>query len=174
VASRSAPPIAGAPGCAEGDTAAGARPVGAADVRAFVRRSAASEARAVEARRAFLRSLLAPAARLLAARGAQRVWVVGSLAWGGLHPGSDLDLAVAGLPPERWGDARAALWELAGEPVDLIPLEAAAETLRVRILETGEELPLEPHGTNGAGERLAPSPAGAGTLAPRGADVEPS
>ena len=77
-----------------------------------------------------LRPLVGPAAVLLRAWGARRVWVVGSLAWGGRHAGSDLDLALEGPPPERWSEAREALWDLAGEPVDLIPLEAAAPTPR--------------------------------------------
>ena len=123
---------------------------GVESVRAFLARSTAAEAAAIEARRVALRRLADPAAVLLRACGARRVWVVGSLAWGGLHARSDLDLAVEGLPPERWSEAREALWDLAGEPVDLIPLEAAAATLRARVLDAGREVGLEPPAGDGA------------------------
>jgi hypothetical protein len=39
---------------------------------------------------------------LLAARGARRAWLFGSLAWGrGYEPSSDIDIAVEGIPPDR-------------------------------------------------------------------------
>jgi predicted nucleotidyltransferase len=59
--------------------------------------------------------------------------VVGSGTW---HPGSDLDLAVEGIPPEQFFQALAALRELLppGLDVDLVDLEHAGEALRARIL----------------------------------------
>lgn len=51
------------------------------------------------------------AARLLAEEfGVRRVMVFGSLAWGRFRRSSDIDLAVEGLPPERFfrADARLA------------------------------------------------------------------
>src|SRR5713101_5464296 len=59
--------------------------------------------------------------------------VVGSGTW---HPGSDLDLAVEGIPPEQFFQAWAALRELLppGLDVDLVDLEHAGEALRARIL----------------------------------------
>jgi predicted nucleotidyltransferase len=61
------------------------------------------------------------------------VWLFGSVAEGRTHAGSDLDLAVAGLPPEALLTAKAELDGLAAEavdtareviPIDLVPLES--------------------------------------------------
>ena len=59
--------------------------------------------------------------------------VVGRGTW---HPGSDLDLAVEGIPPEQFFQAWAALRELLppGLDIDLVDLEQAGEALRARIL----------------------------------------
>ena len=69
--------------------------------------------------------------------------VVGQGTW---HPGSDLDLAVEGIPPEQFFQAWAALRELLppGLDVDLVDLEQAGEALRARILgeKTMSEDPL--------------------------------
>ena len=57
--------------------------------------------------------------------------VVGSGTW---HPGSDLDLAVEGIPPEQFFQALAALRELLppGLDVALVDLEHAGEALHAR------------------------------------------
>jgi uncharacterized protein len=70
----------------------------------------------------------------------ERVVVFGSLAWGRFRRGSDVDLAVEGLPPERFfrADARLA-WELP-LPIDLKLLEDCPATLRRRIEEEGVEV----------------------------------
>src|SRR5215831_10565448 len=69
--------------------------------------------------------------------------VVGHGTW---HPGSDLDLAVEGIPPEQFFQAWAALRELLPPDldVDLVDLEKAGESLRARILgeKTMSEDPL--------------------------------
>ena len=59
--------------------------------------------------------------------------VVGHGTW---HPGSDLDLAVEGIPPEQFFQACATVRELLppGLDVDLVDLEHAGEALRARIL----------------------------------------
>ena len=69
--------------------------------------------------------------------GAERVWMFGSLAWGRVHERSDLDLAVEGLAPERFSAALSRVSGIAGEQVDLVPLESCAESLRRRVLEHG-------------------------------------
>ncbi|MEO8179074.1 MAG: nucleotidyltransferase domain-containing protein [Deltaproteobacteria bacterium] len=57
---------------------------------------------------------------------ATRVVLVGSLARGEFGPASDIDLAVAGVPPEDFFRAGADLErEAQGFEVDLIPLESA-------------------------------------------------
>ncbi len=113
---------------------------GAATVRRFLERSDASTRRLTSTREAHLRSLVPVLARELRALGASRVWVFGSLVWGGLHPESDLDLAVLGLPPGRLIEAYDLLWQRAGGPVDLVALETCAPELRARILAAGEEV----------------------------------
>ena len=46
-----------------------------------------------------LRQAIDQAAAILKAAGAEAVYVFGSVAEGSIGPGSDVDLAVAGLPP---------------------------------------------------------------------------
>lgn len=79
------------------------------------------------------------AAEILKTRfGATRVIVFGSARgdapW---HGGSDLDLAVEGLPGENFWKARRALWELMPPELsfDLIELEATSLAMRQRIME---------------------------------------
>jgi len=79
--------------------------------------------------------------------GARRVIPFGSVVGHGTwHPGSDLDLAVEGIPLERFFQALAALRELLppGLDVDLVDLAQAGEALRARILgeKTMAEEPL--------------------------------
>jgi predicted nucleotidyltransferase len=81
------------------------------------------------------------AARLLVDEfGVRRVVAFGSLASGRFRRGSDVDLAVEGLPPERFfrADARLA-WELS-VPIDLKLLADCPPLLRKRIEEEGVEL----------------------------------
>ncbi|MCE2450408.1 MAG: nucleotidyltransferase domain-containing protein [Candidatus Latescibacteria bacterium] len=62
--------------------------------------------------------------------GAERVYLIGSLTRGsGFHPRSDIDLAVAGIPPERYFAVLADIAERAGREVDLILLESATPAL---------------------------------------------
>lgn len=86
-------------------------------------------------------------AELLKTRfGARRVILFGSLAGQGpWHNGSDIDLAVEGLPSEQFFRAWAALDEVVprGLMVDLVPLEDTYPEMRARIL--GEvEVPEDP------------------------------
>jgi len=72
--------------------------------------------------------------------GVRRVWLFGSLVHGGFHEGSDIDLAVEGLPPGRaLFRAGAELDDLARPfRVELVPLDEAWEPVRQKILEQGE------------------------------------
>lgn len=86
-------------------------------------------------------------AELLKTRfGARRVILFGSLVGQGpWHDGSDIDLAVEGLPPEQFFRAWVALDEVVprGLMVDLVPLEDTYPEMRARIL--GEvEMPEDP------------------------------
>lgn len=93
--------------------------------------------RSAERRRAASRRI----ARVLADEfGAREVWLFGSLVWGRLHAGSDVDLAIRGIAPERYARALAGACEVAGEQVDLVPLESCAASLRDRIGRQGVRL----------------------------------
>jgi len=78
------------------------------------------------------------AERLVEKFGAERVCLIGSLARGeGFHLGSDIDLAVAGLAPERYLPALVEIRELAGREVDLITLEEAAPDMVAHVSAEG-------------------------------------
>lgn len=69
--------------------------------------------------------LLAQGAALLKSAGAREVYVFGSTATRRTHPGSDVDLAVSGLPPESFFSTLARLGDLFDRPVDLVDLDEA-------------------------------------------------
>jgi predicted nucleotidyltransferase len=113
------------------------------DISAYVRTLRARDrALALERteRAARLQARLPELARLLAGLGARRVLVFGSLLHGEVHAGSDIDLAVEGLAAERYWAALDAVTRAAGVPVDLVPLEDAAPSLRERVLAEGQVL----------------------------------
>jgi predicted nucleotidyltransferase len=72
-----------------------------------------------------LRDLVKQGAALLAAAGAREVYVFGSVAAGKVREDSDVDLAVAGLPPERFFTTLAHLEDLFERTVDLVDLDDA-------------------------------------------------
>ncbi len=116
-------------------------PITAADTARHLRRRAAAEQAAADARAARLRAILPEAARCLRETyGARRVVLFGSLATGGHHVGSDLDLAASGIPPARYFAALAELMGLVNGPVDLVRLEEAPVSLAERIAAEGIEL----------------------------------
>ena len=85
-------------------------------------------------------------ARLLVRRyGARRVVLCGSLARGDFRRGSDIDLAVEGVPAERFFEASAAAARAAGEfDIDVVPIESA--TRRYREWLAGEGIVLHDQG----------------------------
>lgn len=85
------------------------------------------------AKEAVLREVPAIGARF----GASRVFLFGSLAWGEGHEGSDIDLGVEGVQPERRTACAAALSMALPLPVDVLSLEELPEPFRRRILEQG-------------------------------------
>lgn len=86
-----------------------------------------------------LRERLGGAVRMLRERyGISEAKLFGSLAAGDVSSDSDLDLAVRGLPPERYFEALADVMERIGGPVDLVRIEEATGSLRERIEEEGE------------------------------------
>lgn len=70
-----------------------------------------------------MKSLLEQGAALLKDAGAQEVYVFGSVAAGRATDRSDIDLAVAGLPPERFFPVMARLADLFDRAVDLVDLD---------------------------------------------------
>ncbi|MDZ7291071.1 MAG: nucleotidyltransferase domain-containing protein [candidate division KSB1 bacterium] len=80
-------------------------------------------------------------ARLLAEKYAVRtVYLFGSVAWPDrFHADSDIDLAVEGLPDEKYTRALAELWRLLppGHELNLVPIEAAFPELAERIRREG-------------------------------------
>lgn len=63
------------------------------------------------------------AADVLLEEGAREVYVFGSHARGEALDESDVDLAVSGLPPERFFRALSRASDAAGRPIDLIDLD---------------------------------------------------
>lgn len=63
------------------------------------------------------------AANLLRDLGATQVFVFGSATKGGLHPDSDIDMAVMGLPPQVYFAAVSKTSNLLGRSVDLVDLD---------------------------------------------------
>ena len=69
------------------------------------------------------RRLVEKAANVLKSAGAHEVYVFGSVARGAGRPDSDIDLAVSGLPPERFFHAMGQAVKAIGRPFDLIDLD---------------------------------------------------
>ena len=67
--------------------------------------------------------LLAKGAALLRSMGAREVYVFGPAAPGKTREGSDLDLAVEGLPPEAFYTTLARLNDLSDRQIDLVDLD---------------------------------------------------
>lgn len=91
-------------------------------------------------RRKELERLLPKSRDILVERGAEDVWVFGSVGTGETRESSDLDLAVAGLPSRAYFDALGELMRELPCPVDLVRLEEAPESLRERVLTEGRKL----------------------------------
>lgn len=63
------------------------------------------------------------AARILRQAGAEEVYAFGSSVHGKMRPDSDIDLAVRGLPPERFFRAMSTVTFAVSRPFDLIDLD---------------------------------------------------
>lgn len=63
------------------------------------------------------------AAQALKAAGAREVYLFGSVAQGAPREGSDIDLAVSGLPPEVFFKAMGAARRILRRPLDLVDLD---------------------------------------------------
>ena len=81
---------------------------------------------------------IAAAAKLFHQLGASEVYLFGSAVTGELRPGSDVDMAVTGLPPKVYFSAVSQATELVGRPIDLIDLDD--QSALVRYLRTSGDL----------------------------------
>lgn len=70
-----------------------------------------------------LRRAIERAAAALKAQGASAVYLFGSAASGRMHAGSDIDLAVSGLPPERFYRAMGLAGDELDRPLSLVDLD---------------------------------------------------
>lgn len=87
-----------------------------------------------------LDTLIHKAAEVLKAAGAREVYLFGSAARGTMRPGSDIDLAVSGLPPQNFFHAMGQAHQAIGRPLDLIDLDE--DTPSVQFLRERGELRL--------------------------------
>lgn len=77
------------------------------------------------------------AAARLVERGASSVYLFGSMSTGRAREDSDVDLAVAGLPPQIFFAALAEVTRIIGRPVDLLALERHPQ-LAEELFRSGE------------------------------------
>lgn len=70
------------------------------------------------------------AANLLRSLGATQVFIFGSASRGELRAGSDVDLAVTGLPAQVYFSAISRASDLLGRPVDLVDLDDPTALVR--------------------------------------------
>jgi predicted nucleotidyltransferase len=84
-----------------------------------------------------LRSLIERAAGALRAAGAREVYVFGSAAAGKLRADSDIDLAVSGLPADRFFEAMGEASDILGQMPDLVDLDEDTPLTRY-LKEEGE------------------------------------
>jgi predicted nucleotidyltransferase len=70
-----------------------------------------------------IKSDIETAARILREEGATEVYVFGSAAHGKMRPDSDIDLAVRGLPPERYFPAMGRVVDAIQRFFDLVDLD---------------------------------------------------
>ncbi len=93
-----------------------------------------AEEKQVEAERRKAFSKAQKAAAFLAKKyNVDKVVLFGSLIKGSYHKGSDIDIAVAGLPPKYYFRAIAEAEELINAKVDLKPIEGCRGLIRDRI-----------------------------------------
>jgi predicted nucleotidyltransferase len=69
-----------------------------------------------------------------------RAWLIGSLAWGGFGPRSDVDLVVEGLAAAHRVLLADRLGESTGRSVDLLPFEELPPAFQARVLAEGHDV----------------------------------
>ncbi len=66
-----------------------------------------------------------------------RAWLIGSLAWGGFGPHSDIDVVVEGLSSDRITTLEARLSESTGRPIEILVLSELSAPFRGRVRDEG-------------------------------------
>jgi uncharacterized protein len=74
-----------------------------------------------------LQKIIGQAAAILKEEGAEEIFVFGSAAEGKLAEHSDIDMAVSGIPPERFYAAAGRIYGIGGRQFDLIDLDDTNE-----------------------------------------------
>jgi uncharacterized protein len=87
--------------------------------------------------------IAAIAQQLRAKFGATEMIVFGSLVRGGFDAESDLDIAVAGIPPQDFFTAMAVANQISHQWVDLKPLESLEPHFLQKVLTTGKRINAE-------------------------------
>lgn len=102
----------------------------------------AAAARQAPVREAWLgvRATLPRVADACRQAGALRAWVIGSVAHGGFHAGSDVDIVVEGVPWSRHTELWLAIEQLTGREVDLLHIEELPAAFEERVRTEGEAL----------------------------------
>jgi len=70
-----------------------------------------------------MKELIKRAATVLKEAGAREVYLFGSGAKGNIRENSDIDLAVSGLPPEKFFQAMGLVEDILQRPLDLVDLD---------------------------------------------------
>jgi predicted nucleotidyltransferase len=88
-----------------------------------------------------LRDQIARAAAILREAGAREVYLFGSAATGKMHEGSDVDLAVSGLPPRQFFPAMGRASDVLSRPLSLVDLDEDSPFTRY-LRDEGELRPI--------------------------------
>jgi predicted nucleotidyltransferase len=109
---------------------------------ATLRARAAAQHAAQQTRARAVRDLLVRAVGAHAPPGA-KVWLIGSLAWGGFGAHSDIDLVVQDVPAHLATRLEVDLLRAVALPVDVMRFEDLSASFRARVVQEGVVL----HGT---------------------------
>ena len=82
-----------------------------------------------------MRELIKKAAEALKEAGAREVYLFGSAATGNMREESDIDMAVSGLPPEKFFQAMGNAGDILRRPLDLVDLDEDSPFTRYLIEE---------------------------------------
>lgn len=109
--------------------------------RTLVRRAEREHFKSEENRAFCLRAIAQTIPELRKELGFGRVWLIGSLAWGGFGIRSDIDLVVEALPSGAALELAEKLGEGTGRCVDVLSFENLSETFQHRVLTMGRDVP---------------------------------